>query len=179
MNPTPPHRPETPGPWTRGVLEAVQSLLSGALDSVTEPGRGEADQPVAGATLDVTDPAGELVYSAPLARMWRLDADDPAALWIRPIAGRAELGGLVEFSLSTARRRSLDVLAVHLGDDGHWPVVTAELRNGQRATIRAAEGEQELALLEDWDTFTLTALTADEEAALEDLVEDSWHGRHA
>lgn len=180
MNPSPPRRPETPaGPWTRSVLAAVQSLLSGARDSVSDTRREEADPPVAGATLHVTDPAVGLVYSAPLARMWRLDADDPAVLWIRPIAGRAELGGLVEFSLSTARRRSLDVLAVHLGDDGPWPVVTAELRNGQRATIRAAEGEQELALLEDWDTFTLTALTAEEEAALEDLVEDSWHARYA
>ncbi|PZS25801.1 MAG: hypothetical protein DLM61_19535 [Pseudonocardiales bacterium] len=188
MNPTPPDAPETPvAPWTRSILDAVQSLLSGARASVTEPGRGDhtgsTEPPVAGATLHVTDPAGALVYSSPLARMWRLDAEDPAVLWIRPIAGRGELdhrGALVEFSLSAARRRSLAATAVHLEHEHDTaPVITAELRNGQRATIRAAHSAQELALLEEWDTFTLTALTAEEEAVLEELVEDSWHGRYA
>jgi hypothetical protein len=66
---------------------------------------------------------------------------------------------------------------VHL-QPGTPPVIVADLRNGQRATVTAAAGET-LAELADWDTFTLTVLSADDEAALAQLTEDSWHGPHA
>lgn len=179
------HHPSAPaaGPWTAEVLAAVQTLLSGSHAEESE--RDEDDAAATGATLRVTDPDGTLVYTAPLARMWRLDPDDPTVLWLRPIAGRATPpDGDTEltptFSLSAARRRSIAADTVHLSADGDTatPMITVEQRTGQRATITVAAGD-ELAELAAWDTFTLTVLSAADEAALEELAEDSCHGPHA
>jgi hypothetical protein len=68
-------------PWTPDIREALNALLAGHHTSTGD---------TAGAALAVTDPDGHLAYQAPLARMSRIDDQDPAVLWIRPVTGRTE-----------------------------------------------------------------------------------------
>lgn len=129
----------------------------------------------AGAELVVTGADADVVFTAPLARTWRLDPDDPDCLWLRPIA--APVAGDDEttvFSLSQCRRRALDITAVH--PDGEALVI--ELATGQHARIQPATGTA-ADTLDAWDTFLGARLNADEEHALDALEEDSWTGRYA
>jgi hypothetical protein len=130
----------------------------------------------AGAELVVADPDGTEVFRAPLARMWRLDTEDPQTVWIRPVFGGYQdyPTGPWRFALAGVRRRSLAFHTVTVdGDD-----VTFELVNDQWARIRPVRPDLR-AQLERWDTFVLAQLPAEIEADLEALAEDSWHGEWA
>ena len=128
-----------------------------------------------GAELVVTDPDGGVVFTAPLARAWRLDPDDPDCLWLRPLAepvtGEDET---TVFSLNQCRRRALDLTAVHTEPEA----LVAELATGQRARIQPATAAA-AATLDAWDTFVGARLDAGEERTLDALEEDSWTGRYA
>ncbi|WP_327740598.1 hypothetical protein OG749_47065 (plasmid) [Streptomyces nojiriensis] len=127
----------------------------------------------AGARLVVSDPDGTEVFRAPLARHHRFEDDGDQVVWIRPLVGgeRTESGSL--FNLNVARRRSLQWARAGLVDDG----VEIDLTSGQRARIEPADGP-DLEQLIRWDDFT-DRLTPDEDAALQRLDADSWHGRYA
>ncbi len=129
-----------------------------------------------GAELEVSDPDGTVVFRAALARHHRIDDEYPV-LWIRPLAEADPLdvaGGPWQFGLNACRRRSLPTDRVTPSDDR----VTLEIPGGQTAEIRPI-GDDLHAQLEQWDVFLLTVLPADVELALEDLTDDSWHGRWA
>ena len=131
----------------------------------------------AGAELEVAEADGTVVFLVPLARHHRLEGD---TLWVRPVVGGYEPSGdepglpPYAFSLNQARARALPLDDVHLEGDE----IVLPTRADQVARIRPA-GPETFAELERWDTFVLTVLDAEEEAAL-DLVEgDSWWGRWA
>lgn len=128
----------------------------------------------AGAEIVVTNPDGRETYRAALARHCRVDEYEPNLLWIRPIPASvpAPSTGTSVFNLSICRRRSLSWDGVRVENEH----VVFTLRSGQTAHIGPAAGET-LVVLQEWDTFTLTLLTAEEERALERLEEDSWQGR--
>ncbi|WP_430787166.1 hypothetical protein [Actinoplanes sp. G11-F43] len=130
-----------------------------------------------GAELVITDPTGDTVFSAPLARACRPDADNPRCLWLRPLA--APFTGPDEtlvFSLSQCRRRGLDVAGPPTPADGGGLLLP--LANGQQAHLRPATGTA-AEVLDIWDTFVGSRLTGAEEQALDALLEDSWTGRYA
>jgi hypothetical protein len=129
----------------------------------------------AGAQLVVTGADGDETFRAALARHWRRDLDDPQLIWIRPVVGHVDaLSHPPAFSLSVARRRGLQFVTVH--EDGHDLVFT--LASGDTAHVTRATGPM-LADLHAWDSWVYTALTADEERALDALDADSWHGQWA
>ncbi|GAA4898927.1 hypothetical protein [Streptomonospora salina] len=137
------------------------------------------DDPLdAGAQMVVTEPGagGDEAFRAPLARHHRVENDDPHLIWIRPIIpGRRDpKTGEMTFNLNICRRRGLQWEQAEPVDGGIELVLTS----GQRARIEPAAGP-ELEVLYAWDTFTLGALTAEEESALDALREDSWTGRFA
>jgi antitoxin (DNA-binding transcriptional repressor) of toxin-antitoxin stability system len=127
-----------------------------------------------GAELEVRDSDGTVAFLAPLARHYRVD---DGVLWVRPVVGGYEPpeGGLAyAFSLNQARARALPLDDVRL--EGEEIVVAT--RASQVAHIRPASPET-FAELERWDTFVLTVLDAEEEAALDQVEGDSWWGRWA
>jgi len=128
-----------------------------------------------GAELVVAGADGTPVYTAPLARAWRVDDDDPSCLWLRPLAApRPGPDGTTVFALNQCRRRALVATGLHV--DG--AELRLDLATGQHARIRRttdATGAQ----LDAWDTFVGARLTADEELDLDALAEDSWTGRYA
>ncbi|MET9835098.1 hypothetical protein ABZ508_10450 [Streptomyces lavendulocolor] len=127
----------------------------------------------AGARLVVSDPDGTEVFRAALARHHRFEDDGDQVVWIRPLVGGQDTGGGYLFNLGLTRRRSLPVVRADLVADG----VEIDLASGQKARIEPADGP-ELQELIRWDDFT-NRLTPEEEAALERLDADSWHGRYA
>ena len=132
------------------------------------------DELESGAELEVRDLDGALAFLAPLARHYRV-AD--GTLWVRPVVGGyvPEEGGLpYAFSLNAARARALPLDDVRL-EGGEIVLPT---RADQVARIRPA-GPETLPELERWDTFVLTVLDAEEEAALDRVEGDSWWGRWA
>jgi len=125
-----------------------------------------------GAELEVRDLDGALAFLAPLARHYRV-AD--GVLWVRPVVGGYEPleGGLpYAFSLNEARARALPLDTVRLEGDEIVMATGAD----QVARIRPA-GPETLQELQRWDTFVLTVLDAEEEAALDRVEGDSWWGR--
>ncbi|MFZ3494548.1 hypothetical protein ACODT5_15215 [Streptomyces sp. 5.8] len=133
----------------------------------------ETGDPVdAGAQLRIIHDEGYEVFLQALARHHRMEHDEQL-IWIRPLVGggeSAELGYV--FNLSAARRRGLNWTQAHLEENGD---VALLLESGETAIIQPAEGEQ-LAELERWDHFT-DRLTREEEAQLDALDADSWHGQ--
>lgn len=125
-----------------------------------------------GAELVVTNPDGSEAFRAPLARMWRAEPDSNV-IWIRPVLGGHQEypGGPWRFPLADVRRRNLNYTDVTISDNE----VVFELVNDQRARLRPTRPDLQ-PQLEHWDTFVLTVLPADIEAALTELAEDSWHG---
>jgi len=129
----------------------------------------------AGAELEVRDPDATVAFLAPLARHYRLEADE-ALLWVRPI-----VGGYVPdagpgsppyaFHLDQARARALPTHDVRLEED-ELVFVTAD---GQIAHIRPA-GPETRPELEHWDDFVYLVLSAAEEAALDEVWGDSYYG---
>ncbi|WP_331731715.1 hypothetical protein [Streptomyces sp. NBC_00073] len=127
----------------------------------------------AGARLVVSDPDGTEVFRAPLARHHRFEDDGDQVVWIRPLIGGEHAESSSLFNLNVARRRSLPWTRAEIVDDG----VEIDLTSGQRARIEPADGP-DLEQLIRWDDFT-NRLTPDEDAALQRLDADSWHGRYA
>lgn len=122
-----------------------------------------------GAALEVTTPGGGPVRSWPLARHHRLDPD---VLWVRPLAGgRRTETGAPAFPLGDCLRKGIGL--------DRWSLVGErirfELASGQTIDLRPAT-TPELEELELWDRFVTVALTAEDEAALDRLDADSWHG---
>lgn len=133
---------------------------------------GGPDVDEGGAELVVEDPDGTVAFRAPLARMWRHEPDTKS-IWIRPIIGGHQdyPGAPWRFSISNCRRRGLKYLAAAI----HGDRVVLDLWNGQRARVQPVN-EDLRGQLERWDTFVLTQMSAEAEAALEALAEDSWYG---
>jgi hypothetical protein len=149
-------------------LSRLQDLLEGHHTST-------GDELDAGALLLVTDPDGTEAFRAPLARHCRLDDEDHYTIWVRPIlGGYQEDDGTAAFNLSLARRRALDYATVALEGDE----VVFQLRSGQTARIKPA-ADVELVELRRWDSFTFMTLTPEEVETIDELAEDSWHGRFA
>ncbi|NUU20929.1 MAG: hypothetical protein HOV68_05345 [Streptomycetaceae bacterium] len=145
-------------------------------DQLLAGGHADSGDPVdAGAQLVVSAADGTEVFRHGLARHHRTDSEDPQLIWIRPLVGGAAApDGTYVFNLSLTRRRSLRWTAAQLDTSGS---VQLRLSSGETALIQPAEGE-ELAEVQRWDRFT-DLLTRDEEAALDELDGDSWHGRYA
>lgn len=126
----------------------------------------------AGAVLDLTNPDSSTA-SWPLARHHRIDDD---VLWIRPlIGGHRTDAGVPVFPLGDCRRRGIALDSYTINDSR----IRFELGSGQHLELRPAHTAGELATLELWDAFTLTVLTAEEEADLDRVDADSWQGRFA
>ena len=142
--------------------EEWQRRLGALLDGTAEA----CDDPLqAGAQITVTGPHGTSAPQA-LARHHRVEPGEPPTLWIRPIAGRLSDG---DYDLSIARRRGLCFTAARVLPDGGVEVDLAE--PGHRALITRA-GPEALRDLREWDNYTLTRISADDEAALDALESD-------
>lgn len=127
----------------------------------------------AGAQLVVLDADGAEVYRQALARHHRAEVPDQNLIWIRPLVGGSESADLGHvFNLNMARRRALSWTEGRLEENGD---VVLQLESGETAMIQPATGEQ-LAELQRWDRFT-DRLTREEEAELDRLDADSWHGQ--
>jgi hypothetical protein len=129
------------------------------------PQRIRPDGPAtSGAQGQVFDRAtNELVYRQPIAREVRLDDDEPL-LWFRQVVGEGP-----QFDLQVCRRRSLFTTdATVEGDRVTFPQPQAT--TGEYAVILTADPDQ-LARLDAWGTWKLTATSAEEEATLDALDE--------
>ena len=144
------------------MLEEWQRRLGALLAGQADAG---ADPLQAGAQITVTGPHGTSAPQA-LARHHRVEPGEPPTLWIRPIAGRLPGG---DFDLAVARRRGLGFTAARVLPDGSVEVQLAE--PGHRALITRA-GPEALRDLRDWDTYTLTRLSAEDEVELDALESD-------
>jgi len=124
-----------------------------------------------GAVLDLTNPHGP-TSSWPLARHHLIE---DGALWIRPlIGGHRTDTGVAVFPLGDCLRRGIALDSYTITGTG----IRFALGSAQVVELRAASTSGELEALQLWDSFTLTVLTADEEADLDRLDADSWHGRY-
>jgi hypothetical protein len=122
----------------------------------------------------VSDPGGEVVFLAPLARHYRID--DEGILWLRPVVGGyrpVPENGMPSYAFSLAASRLRGLLPSEVRQEGEDLVL--ELNTGQRARIRPARAEV-LAELQRWDSFYYVVLTAEEEADLDALWADSYIG---
>jgi hypothetical protein len=156
--------------WTTDLDRHLRQLLTG--------GHLGLD---AGAELEVRDPAGQVVFLAPLARHHRVD--ETGTLWVRPVVGGptpdrdtpARLPDTVDpdtvdpdtFDPDVARRRGLAATKVRRVNDE----LIVDLRSGEQARIRPARPAL-LAELQRWDTWVTVALTAEQEADLDTLAHD-------
>ncbi|GAA1095407.1 hypothetical protein [Nocardiopsis metallicus] len=149
-----------------------QRIVEGLLSGSHSPTGDDAD---AGAQLVVTDPGGQVVFRAALARHCRLDQDEENLLWIRPIAPGSDdpSSGVRVYNLELCRRRALTWEKVESAGEA----VIFTLQNGQVARVEPAQNK-ELEELQAWDAFIL-GLSADEEQELDSLDSDSWCGRHS
>ncbi|MFI6031370.1 hypothetical protein [Amycolatopsis magusensis] len=125
------------------------------------------DDALPGAELVVLQGDTE-VFRAALARHARRDTDEPAVIWIRPLAVPCRDPGtqLPVFDPDIVRRRALHVTSV-AADDGQ---LMLDLATGERAIIQSATAEQ-LAVLQDWDTWMAT-LPETDQADLDALDHD-------
>ncbi|MGV7686362.1 hypothetical protein PJN34_19240 [Mycobacterium kansasii] len=105
-----------------------------------------------------------MVYRQPIARTVRLEPAEPL-LWFRQIIGTG-----AAFDIAECRRRALSTEGATLeGERVIFP------QNGmgtdEYAVIAAADPDQ-IAVLDAWDTWKLTAISAEEEASLDNLNAD-------
>jgi hypothetical protein len=126
-----------------------------------------------GAELEVSDPDGEMVFLAPLARHHRVEG---GTVWVRPVVGGYRPQGWTEyvFSLDAARPRALCPVSVRR----EGPDLVLQLSSGQVGRIRPA-GPETLPELQRWDTFYYNVLTAEQESELDALWGDSYLGEWA
>ncbi|SKK36757.1 hypothetical protein [Mycobacteroides abscessus] len=111
----------------------------------------------------IDDETGEIIYRQPIARQIRHEQDE-SVLWVRQIIGPGP-----SFDPNSSRRRSLPTTHVRVRDGS----VSFEIPGGQTAIISAAVDDQ-IPVLDAWDTWKLTQLTAEQEIALEALEDDAW-----
>lgn len=118
-----------------------------------------------GAQVQVFDrTTNTMVYRQPIARTVRLEPAEPL-LWFRQIIGTG-----AAFDIAECRRRALSTEGATLeGERVIFP------QNGmgtdEYAVIAAADPDQ-IAVLDAWDTWKLTAISAEEEASLDNLNAD-------
>ncbi|MGC7096730.1 hypothetical protein ACPZ19_18815 [Amycolatopsis lurida] len=117
-----------------------------------------ADDALPGAELVVLQGDTE-VFRAALARHARRDDNEPAVIWIRPLtAPRRDPGTqLPIFDPDIVRRRALHIASSNV-ENGQ---LVLDLVTGERAIIRPATASQ-LAVLQDWDTWTATLPETDQ-----------------
>jgi hypothetical protein len=118
-----------------------------------------------GAQVQVFDRAtNSLVYCQPIDRIVRVETDEPL-LWFRQIVGHGPV-----FDIADCRRRSLFTTDATVdGDRVTFPQPQAT--TGEYAVISPADPDQ-IALLDDWDTWKVSGTTAAEEVALNALDAD-------
>ncbi|WP_102144365.1 hypothetical protein [Mycobacterium hubeiense] len=120
-----------------------------------------------GAQVQVFDRAtDQLVYRQPIAREIRLDDEEPL-LWFRQIVGDAP-----PFDLDVCRRRSLFTTDAAVDGVDRVTFPQPQATTGEYGIILAADPDQ-VPLLDAWDTWKLSATTAEEEARLDALTDDS------
>lgn len=117
-----------------------------------------------GAQLQVFDgAAGQMVYRQPIDRVVRLDDDEPL-LWFRQIVGQGP-----HFDVEVCRRRSLSTIGASVdGDRVTFPQMQTDV--GEYGIILPADPDQ-IAMIDAFDTWKLTAITAEEELSLDGLTE--------
>jgi hypothetical protein len=117
-----------------------------------------------GAQLQVFDrTTDQRIYRQPIAREIRLDDDEPL-LWLRQIVGEGP-----QFDLEVCRRRSLFTTDATLaGEHITFPQPRAD--TGEYGIILPADPDQ-IQAIDAWDTWKLSAISAEEEARLEALEE--------
>lgn len=118
-----------------------------------------------GAQVQVFDrTTNTMVYRQPIARTVRLEPAEPL-LWFRQIIGNGPA-----FDIAECRRRSLSTEGATL--DGHQVVFPQNgMQTNEYAIITAADPDQ-IAALDAWDTWKLTATSAEEETSLDHLNAD-------
>lgn len=118
-----------------------------------------------GAQVQVFDRAtDQMIYRQPIARETRLDDDEPL-LWFRQIVDEGP-----QFDLEVCRRRSLFTTDATVdGEYVTFPQPQAD--TGEYGIILPADPDQ-IAVLDAWDTWKLTAITADDEARLDALTDE-------
>lgn len=118
-----------------------------------------------GAQVQVFDrTTNTMVYRQPIARTVRLEPAEPL-LWFRQIIGNGPA-----FDIAECRRRSLSTEGATL--DGHQVVFPQNgMQTNEYAIITAADPDQ-IAALDAWDTWKLTATSAEEETSLDNLNAD-------
>lgn len=130
-----------------------------------------------GAEIEVRDPDGTVAFLAPLARHHRLDPDDDV-LWLRPVVGGYVPSGggtpPYAFHLNEARARAISTRDVSM----HGDEIVFVTGTGQVAHLRPA-GPETRAELDRWDDFVYLVLSAEEEAALDEVWGDSYYGEWA
>lgn len=119
----------------------------------------------AGAQVQVFDRAtDQLIFRQPIAREVRL-ADNEPLLWFRQIVGAG-----TQFDLEVCRRRSLFTTDATV-DGLRVTFPQSQADTGEYAMILPAE-EDQIVIIDAWDTWKLTAISADEEARLDALTEE-------
>lgn len=165
------------------MLSPTQHTHLHALITGNEGELDNPNNPLTGAILTITNPNdGQLVYRAPLARMWRHEPDEPT-VWLRPITTTPDPTKPVSktngFPLAVNRRRAISYTTVTLTDTGALRFDTTE---GQVAIIEILDtvrDREEAERLQAWDTFTLVTLPDDLVDVLEQLNEDGWYDEWA
>lgn len=127
----------------------------------------DPDGPAAGgAQVQVFDRAtDQMLYRQPIAREIRLDDDEPL-LWFRQIVGEGP-----QFDLEVCRRRSLFTTDATV-DGEHVTFPQPRADTGEYGIILPADPDQ-IVTLDAWDTWKLSAISAEEEARL-DALEEGW-----
>ncbi len=117
-----------------------------------------------GAQLQVFDRAtNQMVYRQPIDRIVRLDDDEPL-LYVRQIVDQGP-----QFDPEACRRRSLCTTGVTVdGDRVTFPQPQPD--TGEYAIILPADTDQ-IAMIDAFDTWKLSAITAEEEIALDGLTD--------
>lgn len=142
----------------REWFDAVKRLCDSGFDP-----DGEA---TGGAQVQVFNRnTGEMVYRQPIAREVRLEDGEPL-LWFRQVIGTGP-----EFDLEECRRRALSTTDVAIEEDGRVVFAQPEVSTGEYAVIQCVDDDQ-IAVLDAWDTWKLTAIDAETEAALDRLEDD-------
>lgn len=130
-----------------------------------------------GAEIEVRDPDGSIALLVPLARHFRHDVDDQL-LWLRPVVGGyAPTGpGMPPYAFHLDQARARAVSTRHARVEGDELVFVTD--GDQLVHIRPA-GPHTRPELERWDDFVYLVLSAEEEAALDEVWGDSYYGEWA
>ena len=112
-----------------------------------------------GAQVQVFDRAsGDMIYRQPIAREVRLDDNEPL-LWFRQIIGEGP-----QFDIEACRRRSLFTTDATIDGGDRITFPQPQASTGEHGIILPADPDQ-IAILDAWDTWKLTAISSEEEPA--------------